>query len=231
MVRILLIDADAQVRQLLTYSLSAVGHDVVVAQTAAEGLGLIHRRWPDLVISELFLPDAAGGALCRALKKEALPDELPLLILSERHDEVDRVSAFECGADDYVAKPFSPRELVLRIRAVLRRRETPRSMSSALNNRLQLNQEAHRTWVEGHEVHLTVIEFRLLAALQENQGRVLSRERLLVRVWGHTNVSERTVDAHIKRLRLRLGVAKVCVETVRGIGYRFADSVTRSNGR
>ncbi len=230
MVRILLIDADKRVCQLVTYSLGAVGHEVASAPTAAEGLALIRQDWPDLVISELFLPDAAGGALCRSLKTAWVRGELPLMILSDRNDEADRVSAFECGADDYVVKPFSPRELVLRIRAVLRRKEASSPTSPTAHSGLRVNQEAHRTWVEGHEVHLTVIEFRLLTALQENQGRVLSRDWLLAHVWGHANVSERTVDAHIKRLRLRLGVAKACVETVRGIGYRFVDAATRRSG-
>jgi len=222
MARILVVDAESSTRQLVVYDLRAVGHDVIHAESLAEALLLTRQEQPDLVLCELDLPDGSGAELCRQLREDVDLTAIPFVILSARNEEVDRVMAFELGVDDYVAKPFSPRELVLRIRAMLRRSATPVARTPPSDrNWLRLDPETRRTWVQGQEILLTVVQFDILVALRAHPGRVLTRERLMERVWGKQGIEARTVDAHIKRLRVRLGTAADCVETVRGIGYRL----------
>jgi len=222
---ILVVDDEPDIRELVCLGLRQEGFSVETASTASEGLGLIDNRLPDLVVLDLMLPDMSGTEVCRRLRSRAETAQLPIVMLTARAEEVDRVVGFELGADDYVTKPFSPRELALRIKAVLRRSEadTPeeRSLSHGL---LLLDRERHRCTVGDRVVELTAKEFGLLAALMSRKGRVLTRDAVLDELWGSdVTVTHRTVDTHLKRLREKLGEAGGYIHTVRGVGYRFAD--------
>lgn len=225
MATILVIEDEADIRQVLDYNLRSAGHEVVEAARGLDGLRLIREREPDLVLLDLMLPDMLGTEVCRAIKDNPATRALPVVMLTARGEEIDRVVGFEIGADDYITKPFSVRELVLRIRAVLRRREMPASDGPNIEfGNLRIDRAAHRVWVNAEEVELTALEFKLLVTLYERKNRVQSRAALLDEVWGiDTKISTRTVDAHVKRLREKMGDARDYVETVRGVGYRFAD--------
>jgi len=226
MTRILVIEDESDVVQVLDYNLRQAGYDVLAAERGREGLRLAREQQPDLVLLDLMLPDLAGTEVCRALKDDAATRGTPVVMLTARGEEIDRVVGFELGADDYITKPFSVRELVLRIRAILRRSvvETPQAATIEFGS-LAVDRDAHRVWVEGQGVELTAIEFKLLVTLYDRKNRVQSRETLLDAVWGATiKISVRTVDAHVKRLREKLGSARDYVQTVRGVGYRFAES-------
>jgi len=176
-----------------------------------------------------MLPDLPGTEVCRQLRAHEATRRTPIVMLTAKTDEVDRVVGFEVGADDYVAKPFSVRELMLRVRAVLRRArpDAPSEPAGFVDHgRLRLDVPAHRVFVGGEEVILTALEFRLLRTLLERRGRVQSRETLLIDVWGMSpEVTTRTVDTHVKRLRQKLGAAGAYVETLRGVGYRMVADV------
>jgi len=225
MARILVIEDEADIRQVLEYNLKSAGHEVIEAARGLDGLRLLREREPDLVLLDLMLPDMLGTEVCRTIKDNPATRTLPVVMLTARGEEIDRVVGFEIGADDYITKPFSVRELVLRIRAVLRRREVPVSEGPNIEfGNLRIDRAAHRVWVEGEEVELTALEFRLLVTLYERRNRVQSRGALLDEVWGlDTKISTRTVDAHVKRLREKMGAARDYLETVRGVGYRFAE--------
>jgi two-component system phosphate regulon response regulator PhoB len=173
-----------------------------------------------------MLPDLSGTEVCRHLRADPSLGEIPIIMLTARADEVDRVVGLEIGADDYVTKPFSPRELTLRVRAVLRRRQPTSSTGSQVLERaeLRLDPERHRCFVEQNEIELTAKEFALLHGLMMRPGRVMTREQLLDDVWGtDIAVTTRTIDTHLKRLREKLGPASHLIETVRGVGYRFSE--------
>jgi two-component system phosphate regulon response regulator PhoB len=226
MARILVVDDEADIRSVLDYNLRAAGHDVLVAERAHEGVRLVREQRPDLVLLDLMLPDMSGTEVCRAIKDDAGTRAIPVIMLTARGEEIDRVVGFELGADDYVTKPFSIRELMLRIRAVLRRQDPKPKLPALVEfGSLRIDRDAHRVWVEEVEVELTALEFKLLITLYERRNRVQSRVSLLDQLWGmDTKISARTVDAHVKRLREKLGSARDYVETVRGVGYRFAES-------
>jgi len=225
MARILVIEDESDIRQVLDYNLKSAGHEVVEAARGADGLRLLREREPDLVLLDLMLPDMSGTEVCRSIKDNPATRALPVVMLTARGEEIDRVVGFEIGADDYITKPFSVRELVLRIRAVLRRRELAIADGPSIEfGNLRMDRAAHRVWVEGEEVELTALEFKLLVTLYERRNRVQSRGALLDEVWGlDTKISTRTVDAHVKRLREKMGAARDYIETVRGVGYRFAE--------
>ncbi len=225
MAQIVLIDGDAAARESVASLLRDAGHEVMPAESGRRGLHLLERR-PHLVLLELALPDTSGVDVCRAIRSSPDSESLPLVFLSERSRDVDRVMGFELGADDFIAKPFNPRELVLRIGALLRRTGAPEgSRKLCVFGGLRIDREAHRVWVDGQRVALTAIEFRLLLTLYEQRERVQTRQELLDEVWGASaRISVRTVDAHVKRLRERIGSARDYIETVRGVGYRFADA-------
>jgi len=223
--RILVVDDEPDLLELVRMNLSQAGFEVDTAVDGAAALKALRGERPDLVVLDLMLPDVSGTDLCRQLRSDPAFAELPIIMLTARADEVDRVVGFELGADDYVTKPFSPRELVLRVRAVLRR-GTPDSAdaSSLAHGSLQLDSERHRCFVGDAEVELTAREFELLEQLMRRPGRVMTRDGLLERVWGaDITVTTRTIDTHVKRLREKLGEAGDLIETVRGIGYRFAE--------
>ena len=225
---ILVIDDEPDILELVRFGLSQAGFSVETASTAHEGLACVAKRRPDLVVLDLMLPDLSGTEVCRKLRSQAETAELPVLMLTARGEELDRVVGFEVGADDYVTKPFSPRELALRVKAVLRR-AAPSSSANApaallAHAELILDFDRHRCTVNEEEVDLTAKEFGLLATLMRRPGRVFTRERLLDELWGsEVTVTHRTVDTHMKRLREKLGDAGRYLHTVRGVGYRFTD--------
>ena len=224
MAKVLIIEDEPDLQKVLAFNLKQHGHEVLPALSGEAGLSLAQSRGPDLVLLDRMLPDVSGTEVLKNLKRDERTRNIPVVFLTARGEEVDRVVGFELGADDYVVKPFSVRELLLRIDAILRRRveEEPQSVEFG---RLRLDLAAHRTFVDGKEVELTAMEFKLLSTLLSRKNRVQSRELLLDEVWGITaEITTRTVDTHVKRLREKLGPASIYVETVRGAGYRFAES-------
>src|SRR5450631_3840277 len=235
--RILVVEDEPDLRELLTYNLTAAGFTVQATENGTDGLEAVTRFAPDVVLLDLMLPDIPGTEVCRRIRGDTTARQPAVMMLTAKGEEIDRVVGFELGADDYVVKPFSVRELVLRIQAVLRRAQTNGAADPAdaaaelLFGRLRVDRSAHRTWVEGEEVLLTPLEMRLLWTLYLRRGRVQTRATLLDEVWeASPENNTRTVDTHIKRLREKLGAAGVYVETVRGIGYRFASTPETSGG-
>ena len=224
---ILVVEDDEDILQLLRYNLEASGYEVATAMDGLDALEKARKQPPKLVLLDLMLPGMDGFDVCKELKKTPETSNVPIIMLTARGEEVDRIVGLELGADDYVVKPFSPREIALRVRAVLRRNggqaeEAPRNTWS--RDGLSVDLEAHRAEVSGDEVQLTATEFKLLAELIRNQGRVQTRDQLLNTVWGYEfDGYARTVDTHIRRLRQKLGQYSNLVETVRGVGYRFRD--------
>jgi two-component system phosphate regulon response regulator PhoB len=223
MARILVVEDERGLQEVLAYNLAQAGHEVVQAFDGKSALRLARERRPELVLLDLMLPELAGTEVCRALKADPATRATPVLMLTARGEEIDRVVGFEIGADDYVVKPFSVRELVLRVGAILRRAQGEREGPALVEfGRLKLDRAAHRVWVDEVEIELTVLELKLLVTLFERRDRVQSRAVLLDDVWGiHAAVETRTVDTHVQRLRDKLGAARDYVETVRGVGYRF----------
>jgi two-component system phosphate regulon response regulator PhoB len=223
MAKLLVIEDEPDVRKVMEYNLVLAGHEVVTAGDGRQGLRLAREMKPDLVLLDLMLPDLSGTEVCRAIRSDQQLRMIPVLVVSALGAEIDRVVGFELGVDDYVTKPFSVRELVLRVRAILRRGTNTNVLVGAIEfGCLRVDREAHRVWVGPAEVSLTALEFKLLITLYERRDRVQSRDALLDQVWGmETRISTRTVDAHVKRLREKLGAARDYIETVRGIGYRF----------
>jgi two-component system phosphate regulon response regulator PhoB len=222
---ILVVDDEPDLLELVRFNLSQAGYDVAVAATGTDALAGMRRRPPDLLVLDWMLPDLPGTEVLKRLRADETLRGVPVLMLTAKGEEVDRVVGLELGADDYVTKPFSPRELVLRVGAILRRSLPAGDPARVLEaGELALDPERHRCMVSGAAVELTAKEFRLLETLMRRPGRVLSRDRLLGEVWGtEIAVTERTIDTHMKRLREKLGDAGQAIETVRGVGYRFAE--------
>jgi two-component system, OmpR family, phosphate regulon response regulator PhoB len=225
MARILIVEDESDILHTLDYNLRQAGHEVYTAARGQEGLAAARRWRPDLVLLDLMLPDIPGTEVCKAIRQDPQVKDTAVVMLTARAEEVDRVVGFELGADDYVAKPFSVRELLLRVQAILRRREPPPAAAEGPIEFgvLKVDRASHRAWVEGSEVELTALEFKLLVTLFDRKDRVQSRATLLADVWEmRGGVETRTVDTHVKRLREKLGAARDYIETVRGAGYRFA---------
>jgi two-component system phosphate regulon response regulator PhoB len=221
MQRVLIVDDDPDIQRLVSYNLSHSGFEVATANSGRKALDSIQRQPPDLIILDLMLPDIDGMEVCRTLRQRDSSKQIPIIMLTARGEEIDRVVGFELGADDYVSKPFSPRELVLRVKSIFRRMKQPRSGALRLG-RIQLYPERRQCFVETHQVMLTAKEFDLLQALMRARGDVLPREMLMDKVWGyHGDATSRTLDTHIRRLREKLGEDGLHVETVRGVGYRM----------
>jgi two-component system phosphate regulon response regulator PhoB len=223
--RILVVDDAPDLLELVRVNLVQAGYEVETAEQGAEALEQVRRSQPELVVLDLMLPDVSGTEVCRRLRGDPDTEGIPIIMLTARADEVDRVVGLELGADDYVTKPFSPRELTLRVGAVLRRQgRAPSAKHSLAHGALRLDPDRHRCFVDGEEVDLTAKEFSLLQGLMQRPGRVLTRDQLLDEVWGSDiTVTTRTIDTHLKRLREKLGKASELIETVRGVGYRFSD--------
>lgn len=227
---ILIVEDEEDLAAALEYSLAAEGFEVRVAHRAVDALAAaLAEPVPALVLLDVMLPDLSGVEICRRLRQDPRTAGVAVVMLTARGAEIDRVVGFEVGADDYVVKPFSVRELTLRIRAVLRRAAPPTAAAEALVfGPIRLDEASHRVWVEGEEVTLTALEFRLLAALLRRRGRVQSRSTLLEDVWDmRGDVPTRTVDTHVKRLRQKLGSAGCLIETLRGVGYRLSQEAER----
>lgn len=225
MALILIVDDEADLAQLVAFNLQQAGLETAVAATGQRALELARARTPDAILLDLMLPDIAGKEVCRQLRVEVATRHVPIVMLTARGEEADRIEGFEVGADDYVTKPFSPRELVLRIKALLRRSAIKESGEQLSLGALRLDLGAHRAFVKDAEIELTALEFKLLHHLMTRPGRVQSREQLLADVWGITSPLEtRTVDTHVMRLRDKLLEGRGMVETVRGVGYRLSDS-------
>lgn len=222
---ILIVEDETDLVGVLEYNLKKQGYSVESALTGSEALRKIASgQVPDLILLDLMLPDISGVDVCRQCRSQERTRMVPILMLTAKGEEVDRVAGFEAGADDYVTKPFSVRELMLRVKALLKRTSTPISEDNEIRfGAVRVDVTEHRVWVNDEEIGLTVLEFNLLATLMSRKGRVQTRDRLLTDVWDiHADVTTRTVDTHVKRLREKLGQAGEYIETVRGVGYRFA---------
>jgi len=221
--RILLIEDEPDIAEVLQYNLEKEGFAVEVARRGDSGLEALRREPADLLVLDLMLPGIDGLELTRLLKRDATTSRLPIVMLTARGEEVDRIVGLELGADDYISKPFSPREVVLRVKAVLRRRQPEDAVSDRLEiGGIQLDVSGHQLRVRGREAPLTATEFRLLRLLMERGGRVQTRGQLLSDVWGYAeDIDSRTVDTHIRRLRRKLGPEAGRIETVIGVGYRL----------
>jgi two-component system phosphate regulon response regulator PhoB len=223
--RILIVDDEKDIRELLSFQLQQHGFITVTATNGEDALEKIEEKAPDLIILDLMMPKMDGAEVCRALKREEKTRRIPIIILTAKGEEIDRVVGFELGADDYVPKPFSPRELALRVKAVLKRMTTADEPAEFLTFKdLHIDLSRHRVTVAGKAIELTSTEFKLLTTLLQRRGRVQTRDHLLETVWGYDYIGfTRTVDTHIRRLRAKLGASGDCIETVRGVGYRFVD--------
>lgn len=222
---ILVVEDDEDILHLLQFNLESSGYEVVTAMDGAQALAKARRHHPELVLLDLMLPGMDGFEVCKELKKLPETAKTPIIMLTARGEEVDRIVGLELGADDYVVKPFSPREIILRVKAILRRGK-PEKPSRQMWKRdgLAVDMDAHRVEVDDEEIQLTATEFKLLAELIRSQGRVQTRDQLLNSVWGYEfDGYARTVDTHVRRLRQKLGVHAGLVETVRGVGYRFKE--------
>jgi DNA-binding response OmpR family regulator len=222
---ILIVEDEQDVVDLLSLNLRrAGGYHISAASDGVSGLEKARQEKPALIILDLMLPGISGLELCKILKSRAETREIPILMLTAKAEEIDRIVGLEFGADDYVTKPFSPREVVLRIQAILRRRDGSSVDGELVAGPIAVDPARHRVTVNGNLVHLTSIEFRLLHALMTRRGRVHPRDRLLNEVWGYESVIDtRTVDTHVRRLRAKLGKSGEAIETVRSFGYRFRE--------
>jgi two-component system phosphate regulon response regulator PhoB len=223
MAKVLVVEDEADLREVLRYALSDGGHEVQVTETGASGLTRAFETLPDVVLLDLMLPDISGLDVCRMLRRDTRTKHARIIMVSARGEEADRVAGFELGADDYVVKPFSTRELLLRVGAQLRRgSESPESGELQFAG-IRIERDSHRAFAGENELTLTSLEFRLLVVLLERRGRVQTRATLLTDVWGLESETEtRTVDTHVKRLREKLGQHGDLIQTVRGVGYRLA---------
>ncbi len=223
--RIIVIEDEPDIRKTLEYNLSREGFDVIGVASLSEGKKIIQEKKVDLLLLDLMLPDGSGLDLCKEIKADNNLNYIPIIILTAKDDEVDKVVGFELGADDYVTKPFSVRELILRTKAILKRSTNKENIKDTKIEfgELFINTESHEVYINQKEIILTALEFRLLVQLFNRRGRVQSRDQLLSEVWGYSSdITTRTVDTHIKRLREKLGKVGKYVSTVRGVGYRFS---------
>ena len=220
--KILIVEDEIDVADLLAHHLKAAGFSVEIANNGRTALSAVKNQPPSLVVLDLMLPEMSGLDLCRILKSDPRTSKIAVVMLSAKIEEIDRVLGFELGADDYVVKPFSPREFVLRIRAILRRRSQVEEELLRVGE-LVLDRSRHEVKAGDRVIECTATEFKLLTILMERQGRVQARDRLLSDVWGYDSIIDtRTVDTHMRRLRDKLGVFGKYIETVRGFGYRLA---------
>lgn len=222
--KVLIVEDEPDIGSLLEYVLGREGLRVEIARNGQEALDALARRRPHLVVLDLMLPDMNGLEILRRIRSSHSSDRTYVIILSAKKDEEDRVKGFELDADDYMIKPFSPRELVMRVRKALKRPETPAAANrgSLTAGPIEIDLNQHEVRVEGELIHLTLTEFRLLADMMRNEGRVRTREALMTEVWGYdSQAMSRTVDTHVRRLRAKLGSAAEWLNTVRGVGYRI----------
>ncbi|MBI2870666.1 MAG: response regulator transcription factor [Candidatus Omnitrophica bacterium] len=224
MEKILVVDDETSIREAVTYGLKTAGFNVLTAADGDDGLGMCQRELPDLVVLDLMLPKMDGLEVCRSIKRDTRTAHIPVIMLTVKSDETDKVVGLELGADDYMTKPFSPRELVARIKAVLRRYRDQGDEEIFSLGELKADWARHLVTVKGKGIELTSKEFELLKALAQAGGKVLSRDVLLSRVWGYErslDIESRTVDLHVSQLRRKLGAAGKRILTIKNVGYRF----------
>jgi phosphate regulon transcriptional regulator PhoB len=222
--RVLIVEDEPDIRDLLAFHLEREGYHVTRSRTGPDALRQVRARPPDLILLDLMLPELGGLDVCRQLRQDPRTASVPIVMLTARGEEVDRILGLELGADDYIVKPFSPKEVVARVRAVLRRAGARDGAATIVSGRLVIDPDRHTVQVDAAAIELTPKEFDLLRALAEARGRVLSREFLLDRVWGYASAGEiesRTVDVHVRRLRMKLGDEGQRITTVKGVGYRL----------
>lgn len=226
--KVLVVDDEEDLTELIAYNLERNGFEPIKALNGKDAIDLAKEHIPRLIVLDLMLPDVDGLEVFRVLKRNERTATIPVIMLTAKADEVDRVVGLELGADDYVTKPFSPRELMLRVKAILRRSTSESGTPSGIVEfgPIKLDPERFEVFINDSPVTLTSTEFKLLQELITRRGKVLTRTNLLENVWGYVhNVTDRTVDTHIKRLRQKIGPAGAAyIETIRGVGYRFADS-------
>lgn len=225
--RILVVDDEPDITGLVAYHLARSGYRVSTATSGQEALNAAREERPDLVVLDLMLPGVSGYDVLRELRKRKETRDVGIILLTARREEADRIRGLELGADDYLTKPFSPQELILRVAAVLRRLESPAVAKGSVlvEGSLTVDRAAHRVMLHGEEIPLTPTEYRLLEVLLERRGRVQTRAQLLQAVWSaQPDIQTRTVDMHVQRLRSKLGEAADLIETVRAFGYRFRDT-------
>jgi DNA-binding response OmpR family regulator len=223
--KILIIEDEADVVDLLALQLrKAGGFTIATAEDGAQGLAKARAELPALIVLDLMLPRMPGLEVCKILKTDSATRHIPIIMLTAKAEEVDRIVGLEFGADDYVTKPFSPREMLLRIKAILRRGQNEGPEENLTRGAITLDPARHQVSVGGKRIRLTAVEFKLLSMLMRRPGRVQARDRLLNEVWGYeTAIDTRTVDTHVRRLREKLGKAASAIETVRGFGYRLRE--------
>ncbi|MDB6058906.1 MAG: two component transcriptional regulator, winged helix family [Verrucomicrobiales bacterium] len=220
--KILIVDDEPDALELIAYNLKQGGFNVVTAKDGGEALEKVKSTSPDLIILDVMLPEMDGFALCRVFKGAPVTACIPIIMLTAKAAEIDRVLGLELGADDYVTKPFSPRELVLRVKKLLERTHGGSSAEQYRFGKLTVDVSRHIVTADRKKVELTATEFKLLVYLIEARGAVRTREQMLKEVWDYEKyVDTRTVDTHMRRLREKLGVAAEYIETTRGVGYRF----------
>ena len=225
-VNILIIEDEPDIRRNLEYNLGREGFNASSVGSLDEANERLKSKKFDLILLDLMLPDGSGLDLCKKIKSNSETEATPIIILTAKDDEVDKVVGFELGADDYVTKPFSVRELILRVKAILKRSDTKTKEVVEVERQfgdLKIDVDSHEVHVDSQLIELTALEFRLLKELVDKRGRVQSRDQLLSEVWGYNaEVTTRTVDTHIKRLREKLGSMGKYVQTIRGVGYKFS---------
>ena len=230
--RVLVVEDEPDIAALIVFHLTREGFRVETASTGTEALSAVKRETPDLVVLDRMLPGLSGDEVLEFLRKDPSTNSVPILVLTAKKEQEDRIAGFELGADDYLTKPFSPRELVLRVQAILRRLREPAVDSGKRVLKagpLSVDLRSHQVFLDGEEVPVTPTEFRLLQSMVERPGQTQSRQELLERAWSidaqvSDRIQTRTVDMHVRRLRAKLGRIGVWVETVRGFGYRFTVS-------
>jgi len=223
--RILIVEDDKHISKLVKYNLEKAGLQCTVTITGEESLEILDKEPVDLVILDIMLPEMDGLQVCKQIKQGKKLSAVPIIMLTAKGEEVDRIVGFELGVDDYVVKPFSPRELVLRVKAILKRKEAPEVAKDILDaDKLVVDITRHKVTVDKKEIELTPMEFKLLVTLMQRKGKAQSRDKLLEDIWDiAADVTTRTIDTHIKRLRQKLGKAGKFIETIRGLGYRFSE--------
>lgn len=225
MSKILVVDDEPDAIELIKFNLKAAGYEIITAADGEEALKKARATLPDLIILDLMLPEVDGLEVCKILRRDSRVSATPIIMLTAKAAEIDRVLGLELGADDYVTKPFSPRELVLRVKRLLRTGPATTVKEDQITMKeLTVDIPRHQASVKGRGIDLTATEFKLLTVLVQRRGRVQSREQLLQDVWEYDNLFDtRTVDTHIRRLREKLGPAARYLDTVRGVGYRFVE--------
>lgn len=224
--KILIVEDEPDIRDTLNYNFDKEGFKVLSSPNGKSALKLLEKHDPDIVILDLMLPDISGLDLCRQIKNEKKLSNTSIIMLTAKSEEVDRIVGFELGADDYVTKPFSVRELILRVKVLMKKHTSSEDKDKSITlGSIYMNLDAHEVQINKEDITLTALEFKLLKHLLLRKGRVQTRDQLLGDVWGYSSeVTTRTVDTHIKRLREKLGVVADYIQTIRGVGYKFTNA-------